>query len=175
MTSYKKYILSLGIGAILATSALAEDAVTYTEKTIAGKYTNTIGARTDITGVNATTDLILNSTPNEFANTGEMYRAKDITAHTLKAVNGDAAGDVNIASSYNEAESRVGYLTVDVNSATDITAISALSWKHNYITVNVINSNADASKANVTIDFGNALTIDSTSVNQAQVLNILPL
>ena len=159
--NYKKYILSLGLCGVLATSIFAE------EKTIKGRYTNTTGSRVDITNVSGTTDLILDSTPNETANTGEMYRAKNNTVHTVKAINGDGAGDVNMASS-----SQTGYFTVDVNSDTDITAISASSWKHNYMTLNINNSHADASKANVKIDFGNSLTIDSTTSSQQQEMNI---
>ena len=168
MAIYKKLILSLGVCGIMAMSALAEEAITYTEKTIKGKYTNPSGGRNDITGVSATTDLILDSTPNETANTGEMYRAKNNTVHTIKAINGDAVGDVNMASS----NALDGYMTVDVNSDADITAISVASWKQNNMTLNIKNTNANASKASVTIDFGSSLTIDSTMSNQPQAVNI---
>ena len=55
---------------LAATSAFAAT------KTYTGKYTNNSGIRTDLNnaGLNNTTDVILNSTPNEADNTGEMYR-----------------------------------------------------------------------------------------------------
>ena len=164
--NYKKYILSLGLCGALATSIFAE------EKTITGRYTNTNGSRVDITGVSATTDLILNSTPNQEANTGEMFRAKDNVVHTLKAINGTEAGNVNLAAQYSQAENRLGYFTVDVNSDTAITAVDVASLRFNYMNFNIVNSNANASKANVAINFGESLIVDSTSSGQEQNLTI---
>ena len=63
----RKILLVALLGAAVSLS-LAET------KTVHGKYTNKTGQRTDITGVSATTDLILDSTPNESANQGEMYQ-----------------------------------------------------------------------------------------------------
>ena len=149
---------------IAAYSALFAD-----EVTIAGKYTNTTGQRNSITGVNADTNLILDATPNKAADKGEMFRAtggkivKTITA--IDSTAADGKGKVNIAS-YGPTDG----ITVDVNSAADITAISAASWAQNFMLTTVKNSNADYKKANVLADFGSQLTIDSGAVTQGQTM-----
>ena len=138
--------------------------------TVVGKYTNTTGDRVTITGTSATTDLILNSTPDETANTGEMYRAIGTTlAKTVTAIDTTAAdgkGSVNIASN-----PPTSGLFVDVDSATAITAVSAASWKQNNMTLSISNSNADYQSAVVATDFGSSLSLDSTTSGQQQYMH----
>ena len=158
----RKILLVALLGAAVSLS-LAET------KTVHGKYTNNKGERTDITDVSATTDLILDSTPNESANQGEMYRADNKTVKSITAINTsapDGKGAVNIAS-YNPSTG----ITVDANSATDATAVSAASWKQNFMTVVLTNSSNDYKKANITVDFGSNLTLTGANTDQTQVLS----
>ena len=158
----RKILLVALLGAAVSLS-LAET------KTVHGKYTNKTGQRTDITGVSATTDLILDSTPNESANQGEMYRAANKTVKSITAIDTSAAdgkGAVNIASS----NASTG-ITVDANSATDATAVSAASWKQNFMTLVLTNSSNDYKKANITVDFGSNLTLTGAAPDQSQVLS----
>ncbi len=158
----KRKILLVALLGAAVSLALAET------KTVHGKYTNASGLRTDITGVSATTDLILDSTPNESANQGEMYRAVNKTVKSITAINTNAAdgkGAVNIASNGPNAG-----ITVDANSATDATAVSAASWKQNFMTLVLTNSSNDYKKANITVDFGSNLTLTGANTDQQQTI-----
>ena len=154
------------LAALLGAAASFSQAET---KTVQGKYTNNSGSRMDITGVSATTDLILNSTPNESANQGEMYRVANKTVKSITAIDSSAAdgkGAVNVASS----DPTTG-ITVDANSATDATAISAASWKQNYMTLVLTNSSEDYKNANITVDFGSSLTLNGANADQTQAIS----
>ena len=158
----RKILLVALLGAAVSLS-LAET------KTVHGKYTNKTGQRTDITDVSATTDLILDSTPNESANQGEMYRAANKTVKSITAIDTsaqDGKGAVNIASNNPSTG-----ITVDANSATDATAVSAASWKQNFMTLVLTNSSNDYKKANITVDFGSNLTLTGAAPDQSQVLS----
>ena len=78
---------------ILLSALCSFAAASYGETvTVKGHYTNTTGVRNTITGTSVTTDLILDSTPDEAADTGEMYRAINTTlAKTVTATDTTAA------------------------------------------------------------------------------------
>lgn len=98
-----------------------------------------------------------------------MYRAANKTVKSITAIDTSAAdgkGAVNIASSNPSTG-----ITVDANSATDATAVSAASWKQNFMTLVLTNSSNDYKKANITVDFGSNLTLTGAALDQSQVLS----
>ena len=159
----KKYTLTL-IFFAAASACFAEDVPVY------GYKDNTAGTRNNITGTTSTSDLILDSTYNSETDVGgPMYRApENMTVHSLRAIDTNQAsgkGAVNLAS----YASTTG-LTVDVNAASGtVSAIDVLSWKQNYTTTTIKNSYA-GSTAVATVNFGDSLTVNSSSSTQAQTL-----
>ena len=142
---------------LAATSAFAAT------KTYTGQYTNTTGVRTDLnnTGLNNTTDVILNSTPNEAAYTGEMYRGgSNVIMRSMTVVDNSGetqvAGDANIAAAF----------VIDANSTSDITALSV----NNMTLVSSISKimNSASSSAVLNVNF-NKLTLNGSGT-QSQSL-----
>ena len=158
----RKILLAALLGAA-ASLSLAET------KTVHGRYTNNTGSRMDITGVSETTDLILDSTQDQAANQGEMFRVSGKTVKSITAIDSNASdnkGAVNIASN-NENNG----VLVDIKSSTDATAISAASWKQNYMTIVIGNSVEDYKNANITVDFGSNLTLTGANADQKQTIS----
>lgn len=133
---------------LAATSAFAAT------KTYTGKYTNNTGARTDLnnTGLNNTTDVILNSTPNEAAYTGEMYRGgSNVIMRSMTVVDNSGetqvAGDANIAAAF----------VIDANSTSDITALSVNNMTLVSSISKIMNSASNSAVLNVNF---NKLTLN---------------
>ena len=142
---------------LAATSAFAAT------KTYTGKYTNTAGVRTDLnnTGLNNTTDVILNSTPNEAANTGEMYRGgSNVIMRSMTVVDNSGetqvAGDANIAAAF----------VIDANSTSDITALSVNNMTLVASASKIMNSASSSAVLNVNF---NKLTLNGSGT-QSQSL-----
>ncbi len=135
--------------------------------TINGYIQDGNATRNNITGTSVSTDLILNSTVNEAEKSGPMYRAINIVVHSITAIDSnaeDGKGGVNIASN-----TSTNAITIDINSTEDATAIDAAYWKQNFITTNIQNSASNT--AEITVNFGNELVIDSSSTDQKQTIN----
>ena len=162
MIMKRKILLAALLGAA-ASLSLAET------KTVHGKYTNNTGSRMDITGVSETTELILDSTQDQAANQGEMFRISGKTVKSITAIDSNASdnkGAVNIASN-----NEINGVLVDIKSSIDATAISAASWKQNFMTLVIGNSVEDYKKANITVDFGSNLTLTGANADQKQTIS----
>ena len=113
--------------------------------------------RTQITGTNNTTDVILDSSK------GTKYASKDAVVKSITAIN----GDVSIANdlSWNSNQG----ITVDINSASeDVNAVTAGNWVHNLFTLTIKNSVAN-STATANLSF-NTLTLSSKDDQDARLI-----
>ena len=111
--------------------------------------------------VTADTDLIMDSTSGMFYR-GSAFSSSQ-TVKTLTAINTSSgeqvAGGVNIAG-YGAQNNFI----IDVNSAEAITGVSVASWKQNYLSATIRNSNADYASATVAVDFGSSFELSATNI-----------
>lgn len=113
-----------------------------------GTYNNDGGHRTTLSGLSKNIDAVLNSTPNEAADSGINYRGGSQTMKSMTVVDRtstpEVAGDANIA----------GNFTIDTNSAGAYQGLSVNNMT--LVASNVVVKNSLSSTAAVNLNFGPA-------------------
>ena len=128
-----------------------------------GTYQNANGHRTYLGGLNNGIDVILNSTPNEAADTGIYYQGNKQTMKSMTVVNRtstpEVAGDANIA----------GNFTIDTNSAGAYQGLSVNNMT--LVASNVVVKNSLSSTAAVNLNFGQLVLNGDATQTQTLTFN----
>lgn len=128
-----------------------------------GTYNNDGGHRTTLSGLSKNIDAVLNSTPNEAADSGINYRGGSQTMKSMTVVDRtstpEVAGDANIA----------GNFTIDTNSAGAYQGLSVNNMT--LVASNVVVKNSLSSTAAVNLNFGQLVLNGDATQTQTLTFN----